>query len=226
VENTVAAFLEARTLGADGVELDVHLTSEGEVVVHHDAEVPGLGRISQLKWELLPDWFPSLTEAFDACAPLKVIVEIKQDEPGTASEVDRKLATTVASLLAERADKQRAIVSSFSMAVLDIVREEAPSLATALLVHPTSGAREALAASLEHGHFGLHPFFAFADAALINEAKRLGVGVRAWTVDDPLKIAELADLGVDAVITNDVETARRALKRFHHPSAGFPLYGD
>jgi glycerophosphoryl diester phosphodiesterase len=225
VENTVSAFLEARKLGADGVELDVRLTADGEVVVHHDSDVPGLGPIGQLSSEQLPDWYPSLPEALDACAPLSVIVEIKQDETGPQSEVDRLLATKVATLLAERADNERAIVSSFSMTAIDVVREAAPDLATALLVHPNSDATEALVVSLEHGHSGLHPFFAFVDTALMKEAKRSGVVIRAWTVDDPIRIVELSDLGVDAVITNDVEAARRALGRFQHPSAGLPLYG-
>ena len=42
-ENTLEAFAEARRLGADGVELDVRLTADGALAVHHDAEIPGLG---------------------------------------------------------------------------------------------------------------------------------------------------------------------------------------
>ena len=43
-ENTIDAFAEARRLGADGVELDVRLTADGALAVHHDAEIPGVGR--------------------------------------------------------------------------------------------------------------------------------------------------------------------------------------
>ena len=48
VENTLEAFAEARRLGADGVELDVRLTADGALAVHHDAGIPGIGTIDQL----------------------------------------------------------------------------------------------------------------------------------------------------------------------------------
>ena len=54
VENTLDAFAEARRLGADGVELDVRLTADGALAVHHDAEVPGLGPIAELGWPSCP----------------------------------------------------------------------------------------------------------------------------------------------------------------------------
>ena len=66
-ENTVAAFRAARALGADGIELDVRLTADGALVVHHDAELPGRGPIAELASSELPDWLPSLVEALDAC---------------------------------------------------------------------------------------------------------------------------------------------------------------
>src|SRR5262245_21916718 len=47
-ENTLAAFRRARELGADGVELDVHRTADGAIVVHHDAVIPGVGAIARL----------------------------------------------------------------------------------------------------------------------------------------------------------------------------------
>ena len=53
-ENTVEAFAEARRLGADGVELDVRLTKDGALAVHHDAEVPGVGVIPSWGWPSSP----------------------------------------------------------------------------------------------------------------------------------------------------------------------------
>src|SRR5271166_2724021 len=73
-ENTVAAFAAARDLGADGVELDVHRTADGEVVVHHDAEVPGFGPIAQLMSADRPEWLPTLADVLDASRPLLVNV--------------------------------------------------------------------------------------------------------------------------------------------------------
>jgi glycerophosphoryl diester phosphodiesterase len=82
-ENTVAAFLEARAAGADGVELDVRRTLDGALVVHHDAALADLGEIAALTCRDLPATVPTLAEAMTACDGLRVNVEIKNgpDEP-------------------------------------------------------------------------------------------------------------------------------------------------
>ena len=133
-ENTVAAFLAARELGADGIELDVHLTADGKVVVHHDGEVPGLGPFGRLVSAELPEWLPSLAQALDACSPLKVNVEVKKDDIDGGSERDASLAFEVARLLAARRELSRIVVSSFSLEAIDAVRGFEPSLETALLI--------------------------------------------------------------------------------------------
>ena len=221
-ENTVAAFLAARDLGADGIELDVHLAADGNLVVHHDCEVPGLGPISCLLSTDLPAWLPSLGEALDACWPLQVNVEIKPDQTETEPGRDRALAFEVATLLAVRREAPRIVVSSFSLEAIDVVRAVEPSLATALLVDADRDPMRALITARQHGHSGLHPFFFSVDAALMKAAKDHYMAIRTWTVDDPARIAVLADLGVDAVITNDVAAARRALGRSHLPETAPP----
>jgi glycerophosphoryl diester phosphodiesterase len=221
-ENTVAAFVGARDLGADGIELDVHLTADGNVVVHHDGEVPGLGPFARLLSAELPAWLPSLGEALDACRPLQVNVEIKQDETEGGPDRDRSLAFEVAALLMARAEAPRIVVSSFSLEAIDAVRGFEPGLATALLVDLDRDPMEALMTAREHGHGGLHPFFCSVDAALMKAAKGCGMAIRAWTVDDPARIAALADLGVDAVVTNDVAAARRAFGRSDVPEPAPP----
>ncbi len=221
-ENTVAAFVAARDLGADGIELDVHLTADGNVVVHHDGEVPGLGPFGRLLSAELPAWLPSLGEALDACWPLRVNVEIKQDETDAGTERDRSLAFEVARLLAARREAPRIVVSSFSLEAIDAVGTFEPSLETALLVEGDRDPMGALVTAREHGHRGLHPFFFSVDAGLMKAAKDCGMAIRTWTVDDPAQIVALADLGVDAVVTNDVAAARRALGRSDLPDAAPP----
>ncbi len=211
-ENTVAAFMAARELGADGVELDVHLTADRVVVVHHDSELPGHGPIATLSSKELPDWLPSLEEALVACWPLRVNIEIK-DEGESVGETGESLAAEVAKLVTPRMEVARIVVSSFSLPSIDAVRACAPSLATALLIDPADDPMTSLAAAHRHGHEGLHPFFVSVNEALMNAAKAAGMAIRAWTVDDPGRIAALAALDVDAVITNDVPAALRALGR-------------
>ena len=83
-ENTLEAFAEARRRGADGVELDVRLTADGGLAVHHDAEVPGLGPICELGVADLPAHVPLLADALGASEGMLVNVEIKNapQDPG------------------------------------------------------------------------------------------------------------------------------------------------
>ena len=84
VENTLEAFHRARELGADGVELDVRLTADGGLAVHHDAVVPGAGPVHELATADLPDHVPLLADALEACTGMLVNIEIK-NHPGEAA---------------------------------------------------------------------------------------------------------------------------------------------
>ena len=83
-ENTIEAFAEARRLGADGVELDVRLTADGALAIHHDAEIPGIGTIDQLEVADLPAQVPLLADVLAVCEGMVVNVEIKNapQDPG------------------------------------------------------------------------------------------------------------------------------------------------
>src|ERR1051326_8408011 len=79
-ENTMPAFANARALGADGVELDVHLSRDGAVVVHHDATVDrttsGTGAVAALSQrELARLDVPSLADVLREFPESRVIVE-------------------------------------------------------------------------------------------------------------------------------------------------------
>ncbi|HEY1737167.1 MAG TPA: glycerophosphodiester phosphodiesterase, partial [Acidimicrobiia bacterium] len=73
-ENTIAAFTRAAELGADGVELDVHRTADGVLVVHHDADLDGVGLVLGAPFVQVraarPD-VPTLAETLDACAGMR-----------------------------------------------------------------------------------------------------------------------------------------------------------
>src|SRR5579864_5513808 len=83
-ENSLEAFTGALRTGADGVELDVRRSADGELVVHHDAEIPGAGLVGELRRHQLPEWVPTLGPALAACAGALVNVEIKNipGDPG------------------------------------------------------------------------------------------------------------------------------------------------
>lgn len=206
-ENTIPAMREAVDRGADGVELDVHRTADGVLVVRHDAETP-IGRLGELTADdlrrALPD-VPTLTAVLDVCRGRLVNIEIKDPDP--------RAAEAVVDLLAARssASPDDVLVSSFDLATIDRVRAVAPELHTGFLsfgLDPHS----ALAIAVEHGHGAVHPdvwTLVNVDVdTFVARAHDLRAHVNVWTVNDAAQIEQLRDAGVDAVITDDSELYR------------------
>ena len=76
-ENTLEAFARARALGADGVELDVRLTADGGLAVHHDPVIDGVGPSTSWPPPNCPTHVPLLADALDACTGMVVNIEVK-----------------------------------------------------------------------------------------------------------------------------------------------------
>jgi len=212
-ENTVAAFLLAHELGADGVELDVRRTADDVLVVHHDPGVDGVGLIVETTFAALrasrPE-LPTLAEAFDACRGVTVNVEVKclPWEP----DADPEHGVVRRSIDLARECGIDFFVSSFDIDTVDAARAHAPDHDTGFLVHSidpvVAGAR-----AREHGHAWVNPDRASVLAApeSVAACHDLGVRVAVWTVDAPDDIRALAGAGVDAIITNLPDVALAAL---------------
>lgn len=212
-ENTVEAFLRARRLGADGVELDVRRTADGDLVVHHDPEVPGLGPVHELHSDRLAGSVARLSAALAACEGLRVNIELK-NLPGEAGfDPGERMAREVAELVVASGRQDSVVISSFWPASLDAVHRVDPELATGLLVAGWFDADACVPMALEHGCRALHPHLSLLDSRLVGAAVEAGLAVATWTVNDHTAIRHVAGLGVDTVITDDVATARAALGR-------------
>src|SRR5271154_106734 len=98
-ENTIEAFAEAKRLGADGVELDVRLTADGALAVHHNHSIAGLGVLSDLRGPDLPADVPLLGEVLAACDGMMVNVEIKNDPREPGHDPDETVAMLTAQTL-------------------------------------------------------------------------------------------------------------------------------
>lgn len=212
-ENTLEAFLEARRVGADGVELDVRRSADGGLVVHHDAVVAGTGPVAELSVADLPLWVPLLGAALDVCDGLMVNIEIKNlpTEPGW--DPAEALAGAVAALVGDRDVRGQVVVSSFTLATIDAVRSADAAIATAWLTPSRFDQLQALATVREHGHAGLHPHHDSVTDELVDKAHRTGLMLNTWTVDDPERARALAGKGVDAIVTNAPDVVLSALGR-------------
>lgn len=211
-ENTLAAFRRAAAMGADAVELDVRPTSDGVLVVHHDAHLADGRSIPDLVAAELPEHVPSLGAALDACAGMWVNVEIKHapSEPGFHPE--RRLADEVVDHLRERGDRpDRWVISSFDRRTVDRVRERWDELPTAWLTLDASADQiRDLAAA---GHRALHPEVSFVTPAMLAACREAGLALNTWTCDDPHRMAELVAWGVDGICTNVPDVALEVLGR-------------
>ena len=205
LENTLAAFSAAAGQGADGVELDVHATLDGEIVVLHDPSIMGLP-IAQARMQDLAhlrllngEPLPTLAQALDVIGPLKAFVEVKVLDPRWD---DRLLET-----LERGPNPSGYAVHSFAFHVVRRLREKRPSLPTGVLSEvPTRNPRQTLddakAQTLWQEHTTL-------DEGLVKAVHGLGASVIAWTVDNPSEMEQLVSWGVDGICTNHPERARR-----------------
>ena len=217
-ENTLEAFRAALAQQADGVELDVHRTADEVLVVHHDAEAPGLGVLAELPFDVVRDArpdIPALADALDACSGSLVNVEIK-NLPWDADYDEReRVADLVVALLADRGGRDDVVISSFNLPTVDRVLALAADLRTAFLVMAGIDPLAALDLAAARGHDALHPFRSMlADesaGAVVEHAAELGLALHVWTVNEPAEIGRLAALGVDAVITDVPDVARRVI---------------
>lgn len=215
-ENSVAAFRRAVAQGADGVELDVRRTADGTLAVHHDETLPDGRRLVELGRADLAGQVDELPAVLDACAPLGVVnVEIKNWPEDGDYEPEESLADSVVELLEARGDLDdgRILVSGFHIGTIDRVQALAPSLATGWLLGVFEDPAPLIEKAASRGHVAVHPHHLFVDERFVTLAHAAELKVNAWTCDDPARIRELAELGVDAVITNTPDIALKALGR-------------
>jgi len=215
--NTLSAFRLAAEMGADGVELDVQLSRDGEAVVVHDFTVDcttdGRGAVremvlAQLKELDAGSWFdpafageriPTLQEVFDVIGHrLLVNVEIKS-LPGRS----RGLEAEVVRLIEDNSLAHRVIVSSFNPLSLRKVKRLNPNILTALLYAPDLPLllRRAWLGPIAPHEFR-HPHYSMVDERFMAWVRRKGYRVNAWTVNEPGEIRRLLALGVDGIITD------------------------
>ncbi|HTH04634.1 MAG TPA: glycerophosphodiester phosphodiesterase [Ilumatobacteraceae bacterium] len=210
-ENTVAAFRRAADLGSDAVELDVRRTVDGVLVVHHNPHLDELGLIAASRVGDLPDHVPTLGAALDACAGMWVNVEIKNDPNEADFDPDDSIADeTIAHLLA-RGEDDRWLISCFRIETVDRCRALAPSIRTAWLCSGIPPDTPALLR--ERGHSALHPWVGLVTPDDIDACHAAGIEVNTWTCDDPARMAELIDWGIDGICTNVPDVALAVLER-------------
>lgn len=206
LENSFAALRAASDLGADGVELDVHATADGELIVHHDGiigdvQIPLMRARDVMALRLSNgEPLPTLAQALDTIDPrLQVFVEVKTLDPRWD---DQLLAT-----LDHGPNPHGYAVHSFAFHVVRRLGEKRPELPRGLLSEvytkmPRKSLQDAAANTLWQER-------ATVDEPLIRTVHAIGARIFVWTVDDPAEMSQLIGWGADGICTNYPDRARR-----------------
>ena len=213
-ENTLAAFSRAVELGADAIELDLHLSADGVLFVHHDAiphqaphpelagrAIPSLTVEQLQRFRVDGEPIPTLAEVFDRVGrSLRVYCELKG--AGTADPACTLLSGLVGHSFA---------VHSFDHRMVARARQVAPGIPRGVLEASYHLDPSASLASVDGRD--LWQYAELIDHALVTAIHARGGRVIAWTVDQAAEMSRLADLGVDGLCTNDVRLAKQLLGR-------------
>ena len=216
-ENTAEALRAGLASGADGVEIDLRLSSDGVLVLMHDADLArttgAVGRVAEtLASDLRSLGVATFDEALETVPSDKtLIVELKGTPWDAGHDPTEPVARAVSPAL--RDARRRIVVSSFNPLALAVVRELAPGVATAVLTPAAFDLESNLAAALDGEHAECHVPAEILDRAFVDRAHEHGKRVVAWTVNDPATVSMLAGWSVDGVITDDPRVALNALGR-------------
>lgn len=216
-ENTLPAYELAVEMGADMIEVDLHRTRDGAIVVTHDEDLGGLGGVGEIADATLDDVraldagggerVPTLDELLDRFgARVPFNLEIKR---GTVADYPGIEAAAL-SAVERRGLVGRTLFSSFYDPVLARLRALSPQIRLGLLVSPRFP--DAWAARARRvGAEALHPEVTLVTPGLVEAAHAEGLAVHVYTVDAPGELARVAGLGVDGIFTNFPDRLRALL---------------
>jgi glycerophosphoryl diester phosphodiesterase len=210
-ENTIESFDRAEADGADGFELDVRLTFDGEAVVHHDPDVVTPDRRIPLASLTLVELL-ALELGDGARVPTLRDVLFRYGRSGLLVFVELKpcpaprqglLEHRVAALLHEMHLLSRSVALSFSADMLRRLKELEPDVTTCLNFDASAYRPPGrFLPDLPRGCAAVGAHAALAIPELFAEAAAAGVAVHVWTVNDPERAAALARLGAASVISD------------------------
>ncbi|HSB55386.1 MAG TPA: glycerophosphodiester phosphodiesterase [Gemmatimonadales bacterium] len=207
-ENSRAAFRRALMLDADGVELDVHATSDGAIIVHHDPEIPGVGPIGCLTRDQARqlrlrngELLPLLSDILDLVGDKDVWVEVKS----LPEQHDHQLL----SALDAGPAPERYAVHGFDHRIIRRLGERRPGLRRGILL--TARLDDPISAMAGVGATTLWQEWTQVDQDLVTRVHAAGSTVIAWTVNEIGDLERMARLGVDGLCGNYPDRIRVAI---------------
>ena len=221
-ENTLYAFSDAISVGADFIELDVQQTRDGVLVVMHDSNLKRTTGVNKDIWDVdyadiqnldAGSWFdpayanariPTLEETLQFVDKrAKLNIEIKPTKHGSDT-----LEQDVAELITQYQYTDACYVTSFSYGSLKKVKEANPEIRTSYLMSVAYGQFY----SLKYADaFSLNKVF--VTSQVVNAAHQQGKQIFAWTVNGMSEVRSLCNLHVDSIITDDPVMVQNVISR-------------
>lgn len=214
-ENTMPAFEKAVEMGADGIELDIQLTRDAEIVVLHDEWIDrtsdGKGWLKDFSLEELRRYnfnrthpaegkvgIPTMQEVFELIRPTDLVINI---ELKTGVVFYEGLEEKILALTKKMGMEDRVVYSSFNHYTIQKIRMMDPKAQTGFLY--SDGAIDMPQYAKRYGVSALHPaLYNLQYPKFMEQCRQNGLKVHVWTVNEPEHIKLCCQYGVDAIITN------------------------
>ena len=223
-ENTFAAFEKAVELGADGIELDIQMTRDHEIVVLHDETIDrtstGKGWVKDYTFNELKRFdfsfekkfpgsprmhIPRMSEVFALIKPTGLTINI---ELKTGVVFYEGIEEAILEMTAAYGMEDRVVYSSFNHYTLKKLKYMNPKAETGILY--SDGYIDMPAYAQEQGAQALHPaLYNLQYPDFMEECRKRGIQVRPWTVNKEAHLKQCLEMGTDAVITNYPDRARK-----------------
>ncbi|KAB7669963.1 glycerophosphodiester phosphodiesterase [Bacillus sp. B1-b2] len=224
-ENTMIAFMEAEKVKADGIELDIQMTKDNEVVIIHDEKVDrttdGSGYVKDLtlkdirslnaakKFPNLPNQLiPSLVEFLDWMKDTTLVcnIELKNNKINYEGMLEKTIQ-----LIRNYGLENRIIFSSFNHYSLVQAHRIAPEIETAPLL--SDGIYQPWIYANAICAKGFHPNYRRINKQMIQQSEMNHIKVRAYTVNHPSAMNELIKTGISGIITDEPKLAKELLAK-------------
>ena len=226
-ENTMPAFIAAAQLSADSIELDVHRSKDGRIVVIHDETVNrtsnGRGVVEQMTWQELraldfskpfatPEYknvpIPCLEEVLEFLQGnrLKLNIELKTDE-----NIYEGIEEEVVRLVEKYGVTHKTYYSSFNHDSIERLLQCNPTCEAGILY--SMHLNKVWNYAVEIGAKAIHPRSGLVNKRLAQECAARNLQLRSWTVNEEKAMLEQVELGVTGLITNYPDIARKVLSR-------------
>ena len=215
LQNTLPAFQRAIDLGADAVELDVHVTADGTVVVHHDSVIHGTSTKPALEGRPIAEMTTAEVASFQlsdgsAIPTLAEVAALLANRLTLYCELKGALSARAAVDVLRRSAVTCA-VHAFDHRMIAEAAAYAPEIARGVL--EVSRHVDAASTPRAVGARDLWQLVDYIDELLVREVHAGGGRVIAWTANDPDVVERLASWGVDGLCSDDVAMVRRVLGR-------------